>query len=453
MDIMPPFLIPQCDDASVIVNKAALSVMALSGCKFSEEHFICGFPFSAECTGRLLHLANVILAKSKDYQRLSRAFVQCGDRFEYIYSVVRCGKCVKCRHSKQVDLINRVQMESACYDCPCYMITLTYDEKSLPCHRVPWIKSNTLYYKDVQDFLKRLRIKWHRAGLPTDFRYLVAGEYGHERGRPHYHLLLWNNPYKASDYAPATAVCHALLGHRKLYDDIFNTWGMCTHDAFQCEPAGDGAAAYVSKYITKQALYKLRGKVGFAPPFIHQSTAAGGIGAPMMRAAADYYRANPTVQEFTFRTYDGDVKSVHMSSVMKRMYYPSLSRQVPAWYRQEFRSLVDVLHHMYACNMIQEKEVVDILNHYRHGVLTYRLDLPAQDAPSDVLGIYLPHRLIQVYTECTLAMDKYCPALDGTLDMRHRLAVIPQTDARSNYAGIKARLTANIFASLSKERL
>jgi hypothetical protein len=46
------------------------------------------------------------------------------------------------------------------------------------------VNAVTLVYKDVQDFLKRLRKRY-------DVRYIVAGEYGTAKGRAHWHIILF----------------------------------------------------------------------------------------------------------------------------------------------------------------------------------------------------------------------------------------------------------------------
>jgi hypothetical protein len=46
------------------------------------------------------------------------------------------------------------------------------------------VNAVTLVYKDVQDFLKRLRKRYY-------VRYIVAGEYGTAKGRAHWHIVLF----------------------------------------------------------------------------------------------------------------------------------------------------------------------------------------------------------------------------------------------------------------------
>lgn len=59
-------------------------------------------------------------------------------------------------------------------------VTLTYDDEHLPPH-------GTLVKADVQQFIKALRKKI----APTKISYFLAGEYGDQTERPHYHLALF----------------------------------------------------------------------------------------------------------------------------------------------------------------------------------------------------------------------------------------------------------------------
>lgn len=65
-----------------------------------------------------------------------------------------------------------------------YFVTLTYDTLTVPISENGFM---TLDKRDFQLFMKRLR-KLSKNKL----RYYVAGEYGTERQRPHYHMILFN---------------------------------------------------------------------------------------------------------------------------------------------------------------------------------------------------------------------------------------------------------------------
>lgn len=83
-------------------------------------------------------------------------------------------------------------------------ITLTYNEESLPFtldelpqkellvkHFGEYLDQPTLQTKHLTKFLKRLR-KANLKYTSKQLRYYACGEYGTERGRPHYHLCVFN---------------------------------------------------------------------------------------------------------------------------------------------------------------------------------------------------------------------------------------------------------------------
>lgn len=87
-----------------------------------------------------------------------------------------CGYCSECYFKKTNQWKVRLHYEHL--DNPAmYAVVLTYDKERFG--------SPLLNYKDVQDYHKRLR----KAGYK--FRFFTSGEYGEERGRAHYHDLLF----------------------------------------------------------------------------------------------------------------------------------------------------------------------------------------------------------------------------------------------------------------------
>lgn len=100
--------------------------------------------------------------------------------------------------------------------------------------------------KDVQDFIKRLRIALYRdsslVGRDISFTYFICSEYGPDTFRPHYHgLLFFNDSHIAS-------VCHS-----HYVNDCWRKSSL-SEDALakQCQYVsfGQGASSYASKYVT-----------------------------------------------------------------------------------------------------------------------------------------------------------------------------------------------------------
>lgn len=99
------------------------------------------------------------------YVRKAGQFVPCG----------KCGFCIK----KAIEAwCLRIYHEIE-YSSSAFFITLTYSPEFLP-------PDNQLSKEDLQVFMRSLRKK--NPGI----RYFAVGEYGSEKGRPHYHAVIFN---------------------------------------------------------------------------------------------------------------------------------------------------------------------------------------------------------------------------------------------------------------------
>lgn len=101
--------------------------------------------------------------------------------------------------------------------------------------------------KDVQDFVKRLRINLSRApelaGKDTSFTYFICSEYGPTTFRPHYHGVLFFNDFSVSEYANSRCVFDS-WSKQSLPEDKYGNKISQHVTYFQ------GAAQYISKYVT-----------------------------------------------------------------------------------------------------------------------------------------------------------------------------------------------------------
>ena len=98
------------------------------------------------------------------------------------YIQVPCGRCSQCLSQRQGFINQRVQMES--FRSHLFMMTLTYNDKSLKRTDIGQYKIPYPEYKDIQNMFKRLRLQGHV------FRYMVVSEYGKNKKRPHYHAII-----------------------------------------------------------------------------------------------------------------------------------------------------------------------------------------------------------------------------------------------------------------------
>lgn len=99
-----------------------------------------------------------------------------------------CGRCGGCRLERSRQWAVRCMNEASLYEDNCF-VTLTYSEKYLP-------EDGSLNKKVVQDFIKRLRFEFKDRRI----RFFYCGEYGEEKQRPHYHLIIFNLDFQDKYY-------------------------------------------------------------------------------------------------------------------------------------------------------------------------------------------------------------------------------------------------------------
>lgn len=111
-----------------------------------------------------------------------------------IQHLVPCGKCPGCVARRTSAWSFRLRMEGL-RACSAYFVTFTYNTDHVPISENGYY---TLFYKDMQDFFKRLRKNHsrrlhpiYREGRPG-IKYYCAGEYGSTYNRPHYHAIIFN---------------------------------------------------------------------------------------------------------------------------------------------------------------------------------------------------------------------------------------------------------------------
>lgn len=148
------------------------------------------------------------------------------------YAQVPCGRCPNCLKRRASNWGFRLQREAERSRTSLF-VTLTYDSKFVPISKKGWM---TLVKRDCQLFFKRLR-KMHflKYGSDHPIRYYLAGEYGSQRKRPHYHIILFN----ADELDILKAWCDPVTGDPIGDVDIGNVSG--------------ASIAYTVKYINKGA--------------------------------------------------------------------------------------------------------------------------------------------------------------------------------------------------------
>lgn len=179
--------------------------------------------------------------------------------------LIPCGQCIGCRIRQREDWTTRIELEARDYPKEqVWFITLTYDDDHVPgmivktgeiMRKVQYTwkpgekrpsSVQILLYEDIQKFLKRLR-KAYRGKL----RYFVAGEYGEQTARPHYHMILYG--WKPTDLENLYKIHHNGYYTSKWLADL---WGMGQIQIAQAVPE---TYRYVAGYVTKK-MYEIDGK-------------------------------------------------------------------------------------------------------------------------------------------------------------------------------------------------
>lgn len=135
---------------------------------------------------------------------------------------VPCNQCIACRINKSSEWAHRILLEKRMSDSAVFL-TLTYDEDHVV--RSSLTGFTTLVKEHAQKFIKDIR----NAIRPKKIRYFLVGEYGEERLRSHFHVIIFNH---ADDVRKVAQQCWT-YGHVKA--DIVN----------------EKVARYVAKYSTK----------------------------------------------------------------------------------------------------------------------------------------------------------------------------------------------------------
>lgn len=157
-----------------------------------------------------------------------------------------CGRCVGCRLERSRQWAVRCMHEASLHEKNCF-ITLTYDDDHLP-------MNSSLDHKHFQDFMKvlreRVRSELVASGMSKaerkkfGIRYYMAGEYGEEFGRPHFHACLFNYDF------PDKEKWKTIKGNQYYVSKMLSA--IWPHGYSTISDVTFESAAYVSRYIMKK---------------------------------------------------------------------------------------------------------------------------------------------------------------------------------------------------------
>lgn len=179
----------------------------------------------------------------------------CHFALKQFFFKVPCRKCLGCLNDRRNEWASRCLLEAKEHKHNCF-ITLTYRESDKP---------PCLVRKHFQDFMKRLRERFRKLGIPSP-RVYYRGEYGERFSRPHFHFIAFNCDF------PDKRVLWWMKGNRKYqhavpgsipyYTSEFleETW---QHGFVLIAPVCLQSIKYVCNYLDKG-----QSPVGYeAPPF------------------------------------------------------------------------------------------------------------------------------------------------------------------------------------------
>ncbi|WNK14026.1 MAG: replication initiator protein [Microvirus sp.] len=142
-----------------------------------------------------------------------------------------CGQCIGCRLERSRQWAVRCTHEAKLHSANSF-ITLTYSPEHFPAN-------GSLNYSHFQLFLKRLR---RRIGK---VRFYMAGEYGEDFLRPHFHALIFGYDFpdkKLFKQLSSGSMIYRSEFLESLWPYGFSSVGDCTFEA----------AAYVARYVMKK---------------------------------------------------------------------------------------------------------------------------------------------------------------------------------------------------------
>lgn len=164
--------------------------------------------------------------------------------------LIPCGHCIGCRLDYARKWADRMMLELETQKKAVFL-TLTYDNEHA--HWTQFYEDGsgmfaTLDKKDCQDFMKRLRQHCLRDLGIEKIRFYLAGEYGDQTLRPHYHAIIFG--LGLSDLADVQLFSRNDLGQPFYVSSwLQEIW---THGHVLLADVNWKVCAYVGRYVTKK---------------------------------------------------------------------------------------------------------------------------------------------------------------------------------------------------------
>lgn len=150
--------------------------------------------------------------------------------------LVACRECWQCKEQRVADWVGRCIAESKT-SAEAYLVTLTYGQDTA--YAVTDVRAKQLDYSDVQGWLKRVR-------KVAPCRFFAAGEYGSQKGRAHWHVILFFPEVTPAELNIRLGVryLHETKSSNMLWPHGFSYWDL----------ADVRGIRYATKYVTKEGL-------------------------------------------------------------------------------------------------------------------------------------------------------------------------------------------------------
>lgn len=232
-----------------------------------------------------------------------------------LYIAVPCGKCPVCRQQKINAFVQRCELETLMYNNKPIFLTLTYNEKTLP--------EKGVNVRDVQLYLKRVRINLERCGYQEKIRYVFVGEYGRRTHRPHYHAILWN--LSQSD----------MVEYSQIREILSSSWDKGFILSRFIDPSDNKTFYYTAKYLRKDCCIP----EGKNETFICCSNRGGGIGSAYIDFIADSIIRDLDTSPKFVNKWNGQVKDLILSKYVLSRMLPTISKSIPSIVKNSMRIL------------------------------------------------------------------------------------------------------------------
>lgn len=234
--------------------------------------------------------------------------IETGETFP-LYMMVPCGKCILCRDKKQLDWQARAMCETSTSRSIPYFITLTFNNDYLP-------EDKSIHKEDVQKFLKRLRWNLSYYGDTEYINYVAVGEYGSQKQRPHYHLILWNLPSSNWEIV------------KNMIEDAWQ------YGFVMVKPCDSGCIKYVMKYVRKDG----NAPFGCTPPFFLSSRKYA-IGKKWLQENKTWLLNNHATFFRVTDPFNNKTQAFGLPQYFVRKLYPTLSQLIPKEIRDAYRTM------------------------------------------------------------------------------------------------------------------